>query len=130
MIDAAIAQLATLAGRCAVRATRCRGWRSTSPPARWSTPASCAGCSTGCSRHRIGTDHLKVELTEHSFLGTLPGGEGTLRQLLASGVPVGIDDFGTGYSAMAYLNRFDLDFMKIDRSFVAKVGRRTARTPS
>jgi diguanylate cyclase (GGDEF)-like protein len=76
----------------------------------------------GLQRHGIGPDHLKVELTEHSFLGTLPGGEGTLRQLLASGVPVGIDDFGTGYSAMAYLNRFDLDFMKIDRSFVAQVG--------
>jgi diguanylate cyclase (GGDEF)-like protein len=76
----------------------------------------------GMQRGRIGPHLLKVELTEHSFLGTLPGGESTLRQLLASGVPVGIDDFGTGYSAMAYLNRFDLDFMKIDRSFVAQVG--------
>ncbi len=76
----------------------------------------------GMQRGGIGPHLLKVELTEHSFLGTLPGGESTLRQLLASGVPVGIDDFGTGYSAMAYLNRFDLDFMKIDRSFVAAVG--------
>jgi EAL domain-containing protein (putative c-di-GMP-specific phosphodiesterase class I) len=76
----------------------------------------------GMQRGGIGPHLLKVELTEHSFLGTLPGGESTLRQLLASGVPVGIDDFGTGYSAMAYLNRFDLDFMKIDRSFVAQVG--------
>ncbi|HYY12118.1 MAG TPA: GGDEF and EAL domain-containing protein [Kineosporiaceae bacterium] len=76
----------------------------------------------GMQRGGIGPELLKVELTEHSFLGTLPGGESTLRQLLASGVPVGIDDFGTGYSAMAYLNRFDLDFMKIDRSFVAQVG--------
>jgi diguanylate cyclase (GGDEF)-like protein len=76
----------------------------------------------GMHRGGIGPHLLKVELTEHSFLGTLPGGESTLRQLLASGVPVGIDDFGTGYSAMAYLNRFDLDFMKIDRSFVAQVG--------
>jgi diguanylate cyclase (GGDEF)-like protein len=76
----------------------------------------------GMQRGGIGPHLLKVELTEHSFLGTLPGGESTLRQLIASGVPVGIDDFGTGYSAMAYLNRFDLDFMKIDRSFVAQVG--------
>jgi diguanylate cyclase (GGDEF)-like protein len=76
----------------------------------------------GLQRGGIGPELMKVELTEHSFLGTLPGGESTLRQLLASGVPVGIDDFGTGYSAMAYLNRFDLDFMKIDRSFVAQVG--------
>jgi diguanylate cyclase (GGDEF)-like protein len=65
---------------------------------------------------------IKVELTEHSFLGTLSGSEAVLRQLISSGVPVGIDDFGTGYSALAYLQRFDLDFMKIDRSFVALVG--------
>jgi diguanylate cyclase (GGDEF)-like protein len=76
----------------------------------------------GMAEHRIDPHHLKVELTERSFLGPLPDGESTLRQLLSSGVPVGIDDFGTGYSAMAYLNRFDLDFMKIDRSFVVDVG--------
>jgi diguanylate cyclase (GGDEF)-like protein len=76
----------------------------------------------GMAEHGIEPHHLKVELTERSFLATPPDGESPLRQLLFSGVPVGIDDFGTGYSAMAYLNRFDLDFMKIDRSFVAKVG--------
>jgi diguanylate cyclase (GGDEF)-like protein len=76
----------------------------------------------GMQERGVRPDRMKVELTEHSFLGTLPGGESTLRQLLSSGIPVGIDDFGTGYSAMAYLNRFDLDFMKIDRSFVAEVG--------
>jgi diguanylate cyclase (GGDEF)-like protein len=76
----------------------------------------------GMAEHRIAPHHVKVELTERSFLGTPAEGESTLRQLLSAGVPVGIDDFGTGYSAMAYLNRFDLDFMKIDRSFVAKVG--------
>jgi predicted signal transduction protein with EAL and GGDEF domain len=73
-------------------------------------------------QHGVAPDLLKVELTEHSFLGTLPGGEAALRQLISSGIPVGIDDFGTGYSALAYLPRFDLDFMKIDRSFVAAVG--------
>jgi diguanylate cyclase (GGDEF)-like protein len=71
---------------------------------------------------RVGVDRIKVELTEHSFLGATPGGESSLRQLLGSGVRVGIDDFGTGYSALAYLQRFDLDFMKIDKSFVADVG--------
>ena len=74
-------------------------------------------------RSRVRPDLLRVELTEHTFLGTLPGGDDALRQLIASGVPVGIDDFGTGYSALAYLPRFDLDFMKIDRSFLADVGR-------
>lgn len=65
---------------------------------------------------------IKVELTESSFLTALPGGEKALRQLISERVPVGIDDFGTGYSALAYLARFDLDFMKIDRSFVHAVG--------
>jgi len=74
-------------------------------------------------RSGVRPELLRVELTEHTFLGTLPGGDDALRQLIASGVPVGIDDFGTGYSALAYLPRFDLDFMKIDRSFLADVGR-------
>jgi EAL domain-containing protein (putative c-di-GMP-specific phosphodiesterase class I) len=65
---------------------------------------------------------IKVELTESSFLSSLPGGEMALRQLISSQIPVGIDDFGTGYSALAYLARFNLDFMKIDRSFVDSVG--------
>ena len=73
---------------------------------------------------RLPKSQLKVELTEHSFLDTLPGGDTALRQLLSSGIAVGIDDFGTGYSALAYLQRFELDFMKIDRSFVAEVGQR------
>ncbi|HEX2806299.1 MAG TPA: EAL domain-containing protein [Kineosporiaceae bacterium] len=76
----------------------------------------------GLEERRLPPQLIKVELTEHSFLGTLPGAESALRQLIASGIPVGIDDFGTGYSALAYLPRFDLDFMKIDRSFVASVG--------
>jgi EAL domain-containing protein (putative c-di-GMP-specific phosphodiesterase class I) len=76
----------------------------------------------GIRQRRLPAQSIKVELTEHSFLGALPGGDSALRQLIDSGVPVGIDDFGTGYSAMAYLQRYHLDFMKIDRSFVASVG--------
>jgi EAL domain-containing protein (putative c-di-GMP-specific phosphodiesterase class I) len=64
---------------------------------------------------------LRVEITEGSLAeptSTLVRNLGQLREL---GVKLGLDDFGTGYSALAYLRRFDLDFMKIDRSFVADV---------
>jgi diguanylate cyclase (GGDEF)-like protein len=73
-------------------------------------------------RGEVDRDRIKIELTERSFIGSLPGVDAGVRQLIANGVGVGIDDFGTGYSALAYLQHFDLDFMKIDRSFVSSVG--------
>ena len=66
---------------------------------------------------------IRVELTEHSLLTSSPAAHQSLRRVAALGVGVGLDDFGTGYSALAYLQRFQLDFLKIDRSFIARLGR-------
>jgi EAL domain-containing protein (putative c-di-GMP-specific phosphodiesterase class I) len=65
---------------------------------------------------------LRIEITESSLAEPTPVLLGTLTALRELGAAVGLDDFGTGYSALSYLQRFDLDFLKVDRSFVARVG--------
>lgn len=65
---------------------------------------------------------LELELTESAMVDDPQLAIDVLGELKRHGVRTAIDDFGTGYSSLAYLRRFPIDVLKIDRSFVANLG--------
>jgi diguanylate cyclase (GGDEF)-like protein/PAS domain S-box-containing protein len=67
----------------------------------------------------IPPESLILEITESLFLQETDAVVATLETVRASGVRVAIDDFGSGYSSLNYLQRFPVDILKIDRSFVS-----------
>ncbi|PXW95809.1 diguanylate cyclase/phosphodiesterase [Sphaerotilus hippei] len=72
--------------------------------------------ATGCDPRRI-----ELEITESVLLGNDDSTVETLEQLAGMGFRIAVDDFGTGYSNLAYLQRYPIDCLKIDRSFISKV---------
>jgi diguanylate cyclase (GGDEF)-like protein len=67
-------------------------------------------------------DALCIEITETVLMEDIDAGVAAVKALKALGVRVSIDDFGTGYSALGYLRQFPVDDVKIDRTFVERLG--------
>jgi EAL domain-containing protein (putative c-di-GMP-specific phosphodiesterase class I) len=61
---------------------------------------------------------LTIEITEGLLLDATANVQAKLLGLRDAGIQVALDDFGTGYSSLSYLKKFDIDYIKIDRSFV------------
>ena len=64
---------------------------------------------------------LELELTESFLMDDVPRSTSILAELKSLGVTIALDDFGTGYSSLSYLKGFQLDTLKIDRTFVAEL---------
>jgi diguanylate cyclase (GGDEF)-like protein/PAS domain S-box-containing protein len=70
-------------------------------------------------RAGLPTSCLQLEVTETVFLGRgAEHVEDTLRALSDAGIEIALDDFGTGYASLAHLNKFPVNIIKIDRSFI------------
>jgi diguanylate cyclase (GGDEF)-like protein len=71
----------------------------------------------------LAAEALTIEITETTIMRDAEETAQRLARIKQLGVRVAIDDFGTGYSSLAYLQRFPVDALKIDRSFISRMGK-------
>jgi diguanylate cyclase (GGDEF)-like protein/PAS domain S-box-containing protein len=71
---------------------------------------------------RLAPEYLVLEITESMIMENAELASPLLQQLKDMNVNIHIDDFGTGYSSLSYLHQFPVDVLKVDRSFVKRIG--------
>jgi diguanylate cyclase (GGDEF)-like protein/PAS domain S-box-containing protein len=81
-----------------------------------------ARIDTTLRQARLKPSGLKLEITESVIMDNAEMAATMLEQLRTLGTQVSIDDFGTGYCSLSYLHTFPLDVLKVDRSFVSRMG--------
>jgi diguanylate cyclase (GGDEF)-like protein/PAS domain S-box-containing protein len=108
-------------------------WRSTRPEAGLTMSVNLSARQLGdatlvsfvadlLEREGVDPGALCLEITESVLMEDAQASVRRLRELKTVGVKLAVDDFGTGYSSLAYLRRFPIDWLKIDREFVRNLG--------
>lgn len=77
--------------------------------------------ANACRTHNLSPEMLELEVTESLFLRNSDQTKATLDAIRELGARVALDDFGTGYSSLGYLRQFEIDRIKLDRSFIKDV---------
>ncbi len=100
-----------------------RGWHDfvmaiNISPRQFQHPDFMSFITAACEKYNISTANIELEITEGLLMDNTEHSVTMLRRLSDAGFKISIDDFGTGYSSLAYLRKFPLDTLKIDRSFV------------
>jgi EAL domain-containing protein (putative c-di-GMP-specific phosphodiesterase class I) len=88
---------------------------------QFETPALVKTVARALDEAKLVPARLEIEITESSLMRDPEQVAGTLAGLAELGVSITVDDFGTGYSSLAYLRRFPVDALKIDRAFVEEL---------
>jgi EAL domain-containing protein (putative c-di-GMP-specific phosphodiesterase class I) len=91
-------------------------------PRQLEPPSFCALVREILDETGLPAGALELEITEGIFMQHSDNTLETLSQLRAMGVKLSVDDFGTGYSSLSYLQRFPVNALKIDQSFVRQIG--------
>ncbi len=94
-------------------------------PVQFKNPGLVSSVLQALYRARLDPGRLELEITESVLLLESEDTLAALHQLRDQGVRISMDDFGTGYSSLSYLRRFPFDRIKIDRSFIADLEKKS-----